>query len=113
MSQELPRTSGDPADVGESAPGPGEPDRSRGLRQVVLGAVLTVLAPLAGFLFGSIVGPDKQMGDFDVLFVSMFLGLAVGGIGAVVTVLGCLRWFRGSRDDLRASAGSPERPPVD
>ena len=71
--------------------------RDSGIRMMVLGAVLAVLAPLAGFLTGSIVGPSRSMGDYGAMFVAMFLGLLVGGIGAVVVLLGLLRWNRATR----------------
>jgi hypothetical protein len=71
--------------------------RDSGIRMMVLGAVLAVLAPLGGFLAGSIVGPSRSMGDFDAMFVWMFAGLLVGGVGAVVVLLGLLRWSHATR----------------
>ncbi len=74
-------------------------DRTRGIQMMVVGAVVAVLAPLGGFLGGSMVGPARQVGDLDAMFVWMFVGLLVGGIGAVVVLLGVLRWSRASRHD--------------
>lgn len=71
--------------------------RDSGIRMMVLGAVLAVLAPLGGFLAGSIVGPSRSLGDYDAMFVWMFAGLLVGGIGAVVVLLGLLRWSHATR----------------
>jgi hypothetical protein len=82
-------------------------DRTRGIQMMILGAVVAVLAPLGGFLGGSIVGPAREMGDFDAMFVWMFVGLLVGGIGAVLVLLGLLRWSRATRQD----AVSPPRTP--
>lgn len=81
-----------------SAPPEGRADRERGVQLMVLGAVIAVLAPLGGFLGGSIVGPARQVGDYDAMFVWLFVGLLVGGIGAVLVLLGLLRWVRGARE---------------
>jgi hypothetical protein len=71
--------------------------RDSGITMMVLGAVLAVLAPLGGFLAGSIVGPSRSMGDYDAMFAWMFAGLLVGGIGAVVVLLGLMRWSHATR----------------
>jgi glycerol uptake facilitator-like aquaporin len=68
--------------------------RTRALQMVVLGAVVAVLGPLVGFLTGSIVGPARDVGDYDAMFVAMFSGLVVGGAGAVAAGLGLLRFVR-------------------
>ncbi len=69
-------------------------ERTRALQMMVVGAVVAVLAPLGGFLAGSMLGPGREVGDFDAMFVSMFVGLVVGGIGTVFVLLGLLRWSR-------------------
>lgn len=66
---------------------------------MVLGAVIAVLAPLGGFLGGSMVGPARQVGDLDAMFVWLFVGLIVGGVGAVLVLLGMLRWNRAVRTE--------------
>ena len=71
--------------------------RESGIRMMVLGAVVAVLAPLGGFLAGSIVGPSRTLGDYDAMFAWMFAGLLVGSIGAVVVLLGLLRWSHATR----------------
>ncbi len=70
-----------------------------GLRMLVLGALVMVLAPLAGFLAGSIVG-DSQAHRIDPLAVWLFGGLVVGGAGGIVAFLGGLRWLRANRGRL-------------
>ena len=57
-------------------------------------AVVAILAPLGGFLAGSMIGPARDLGDYDAMFVAMFAGLMLGGIGAVVAGLGVLRFVR-------------------
>lgn len=75
----------------------GAAEQEGGVRLLVVGAVVAVLAPLAGFLIGSIIGPSSDVEDVDAMFVSMFVGLIVGGLGAAVALLGLMRWNRGNR----------------
>lgn len=79
-----------------SRPSPENRD-DRGLWQVALGAVLAVLAPLAGFLGGSMQGSSGTAVDVDPLLAWLIGGLAVGGIGVVIACLGGLRWHRSNR----------------
>jgi hypothetical protein len=82
-------TGGQPVDDGEPNP--------RGLWQVGLGAVLAVLAPLAGFLGGTMAAPGDEIFDVEALLAWLIAGLLVGGIGVLVAILGGLRWFRANR----------------
>lgn len=87
--------SGQGRDVADPAE-PAETDM-RGMWQVALGAVLAVLAPLAGFLGGTLAGPSDTVVDVDPLLAWLIGGLAVGGIGVLVAFLGGLRWHRANR----------------
>ena len=75
-------------------------DSTRGVRLIVVGAVVALLAPLAGFLGGTMVG-SSTVGDFDPLFVWLFVGMVVGGIGGVVAIIGALRWNRANQGSRR------------
>jgi hypothetical protein len=88
MSQHHPTTP-----VSEPEPG-ADQARTRALQWMVLGGVVAVLGPLGGFLAGSMIGPSARFGDYDAMFVAMFAGLFLGGIGAVVAILGALRFVR-------------------
>lgn len=90
-----------PASARADTPTP-DPGRARALRMMVLGSVLAVLGPLGGFLAGSMIGLSRKLGDFDAMFIAMFVGLMVGGVGAVIAGLGLLRYARGE-----AKAGQP------
>jgi hypothetical protein len=68
-----------------------------GVRLMILGAIVAVLAPLGGFLAGSIVGSTREVASIDAQFAWMFAGLFVGGVGALVLCLGLLRWTRAVR----------------
>lgn len=85
-----------PSDQGEDDAVPKAPDPNVAI--MVLGAALAVLAPLAGFLGGSIVGSTPDSNGTDPMFLWLFGGLVVGGLGAVVVFLGGMRWFRAQRD---------------
>ena len=69
----------------------------RGLWQVGLGGVLAVLAPLAGFLGGTMAGPGDEIFDIDALLAWLIGGLLVGGVGVLVAILGGLRWYRANQ----------------
>ena len=88
MSQPLSPAS---AAARDASPGP---EKTRAVRMMVLGSVLAVLGPLGGFLAGSMIGLSKELGEFDAMFIAMFSGLFLGGIGAVVAGLGLLRYAR-------------------
>jgi len=70
---------------------------NRGLWQVALGSALAVLAPLAGFLGGTVQGPPEAGADIDPLLAWLIAGLALGGAGVVIALLGGLRWHRAQR----------------
>ena len=55
---------------------------------------MALFAPLAGFLGGTIVGSSGTVGDLDPLFLWLFVGMVIGGIGGVVALMGALRWNR-------------------
>jgi uncharacterized membrane protein len=68
-----------------------------GMWQVALGAVLAVLAPLAGFLGGTLAGPGEDSVSVDSLLAWLIGGLCVGGIGVLIALGGGLRFHRANR----------------
>ena len=84
----------DAPSVSEHPSSPVQRDRARGVRSIVIGAIVALLAPLAGFLGGTMVGSSGTVGDLDPLFLWLFVGMVVGGIGGVVAIMGALRWNR-------------------
>ena len=80
--------------AGEPTSSPTERDRTRGIGWIIIGAAVALLAPLTGFLGGTIVGSSGDPGELDPLFLWLFVGMVVGGIGGVVAIMGALRWNR-------------------
>lgn len=71
-------------------------DRARSIRWMLIGASVGVFAPIAGFLGGSTVSADRLVVGLEPLFVWLFVGMMVGGVGVVVGVIGALRWVKGN-----------------
>jgi uncharacterized membrane protein len=91
-------TSTDSGPAAGAQPRTDRPPRSnRGLRAVVLGAVLAVLAPLFGFLGGSMAGAPSDSGGIAPIYLWLWAGLVLGGVGAVIAFVGALRWLRANR----------------
>ena len=84
----------EPTPTREHSGPPREQHAPRGIRAMILGSILAALAPLAGFLGGSIVGYSGADGGLSPLFLWLFVGLLVGAVGAVVAIMGGLRWLR-------------------
>lgn len=61
---------------------------------LVLGVVLAVLGPLGGFLAGSMVESGSTSQRVSPMFLYLFAGFVLGGLGLVVAGLGGLRLFR-------------------
>jgi len=65
-----------------------------GIPAVIIGGAVALFAPLTGFLGGTIVGSSDTVGELDPLFLWLFVGMIIGGIGGVVAIMGALRWNR-------------------
>ena len=69
-------------------------DPSAGVRSIILGSLLAVLAPLGGFLGGSMAGTSGPLDDVDPLVLWLVVGMVVGGVGVAIAVRGGLVWVR-------------------
>ena len=108
MAHETAVRSHDHGDRNETSDGEGPP--LAGLWQVLLGAALAVLAPLFGFLGGTAGGTDGPDDKVDTLLAWMIGGLFLGGLGALVAILGGLRLYQQSRrDDVEPTTASSAR----
>ncbi|WP_460359442.1 hypothetical protein [Mycobacterium sp. ZZG] len=65
-----------------------------GMWRVLLGGAVAVLAPLLGFLVGSIFGAGTIGDSIDPMFVSLFVGIVIGGFGILVALSGGARLWR-------------------
>ena len=94
----------DPATVDErgddevDAPEPGravvlEPNPP-GMWRTLMGLAVAVLAPLFGFLVGGIFGAGTVGDSIDPMFLSLFIGIVIGGIGVLVALSGGARLWR-------------------
>jgi len=70
------------------------PERGRGVRSVILGSLLAGLAPLFGFLGGTMAGTAGSLDELDPLVVWLVAGMAIGAIGVVIAIRGGLLWVR-------------------
>ena len=87
-----------------------EPDRTHAGRQIVLepvspgvwliigGATIAVLGPLFGFLAGSMKGVSNN-DDLDPIYLFLFGGMVLGGVGVVMLLLGLWRVYARPRSN--------------
>lgn len=64
-----------------------------GFWMTILGVVLAVLAPLAGFLGGSSSGAVTKENALGLWLIS---GLVIGGLGVLLAFTGATKWWRAS-----------------
>ncbi|MDV3221013.1 hypothetical protein [Intrasporangium sp.] len=62
-----------------------------GFWMTVVGSIVAVLAPLAGFLGGSSTGAFSRE---NALGVWLIVGLVIGGLGVLLAFVGGQRWWR-------------------
>lgn len=80
---------------------PGRPVRlvptAPGFWMTILGVCVAALAPLFGFLIGSLVGPPEEVFLLEPIYWGLFIGTIVGGISVLVAVVGGRRLWQYSR----------------
>ena len=65
-----------------------------GMWRVLLGTAVAVLAPLLGFLVGGAFGAGTVGESIDPMFISLFVGIVIGGAGVLVALSGGARLWR-------------------
>jgi hypothetical protein len=71
-----------------------------GMWRALLGMAVAVLAPMLGFLVGSVFGAGTIGESVDPMFISLFVGIVIGGIGLLVALSGgALLWRYFHRED--------------
>jgi hypothetical protein len=63
----------------------------RGFWLVVLGGGVAVLAPLFGFLVGTILGADDEIVGTSPIFLFLFIGFLLAGVGLAAALFGVRR----------------------
>jgi hypothetical protein len=62
-----------------------------GVWLVIGGSVVAALGPLFGFLVGSMLGSGADTGDLSPIYLFLFIGLVVGGLGVGAVLVGARR----------------------
>lgn len=65
-----------------------------GMWRALLGTAVAVLAPLLGFLVGGSFGAGTVGESIDPMFISLFTGIVIGGVGVLVALSGGARLWR-------------------
>lgn len=65
---------------------------------IVGGVVVAALAPLFGFLGGSMMGSGTDMGNLSPIYLFLMVGIVIGGLGVGAAILGALRLARHRRE---------------
>ena len=97
-----------PVDDDVDAPGVGRPvvlePTPPGMWRALLGTAVAVLAPLLGFLVGGAFGAGTIGDSVDPMFLSLFVGILIGGVGVLVALSGGARlWRHFQREDAAES----------
>ncbi|GHG52100.1 hypothetical protein GCM10012320_22090 [Sinomonas cellulolyticus] len=77
-----------------------------GFKRMIGGAVVMLLAPLFGFLGGTMAGYGAAVSGYQPMYLWLFGGMLVGCAGALVAMTGALAFFA----DLRARPEPPRAP---
>lgn len=76
-----------------------------GIWLIIGGTTIAVLGPLFGFLIGTMMGPSESS-NLDPIYLFLFIGIVIGGIGTAMVLLGLWKVFSRARRN-------PERPSED
>lgn len=97
---------------------PGRPVRLAktppGSATLVLGLVIAALAPLLGFLGGSLMG-EEPPGQFlfEPIYWGLFLGVIIGAVGVLMSIVGGRRLWLHNKDRklMSETVDAPSEPP--
>ena len=69
-----------------------------GIWLIIGGGLLAALGPMFGFLIGSVMGSTTDRNDLSPIYLFLFGGIAVGGLGIGAVLLGARRVIRERRE---------------
>jgi hypothetical protein len=97
-----------PDDEDLGGPGVGRPvvlePTPPGMWRALLGTAVAVLAPLFGLLVGGVFGAGTIGDSIDPMFIALFVGILIGGVGVLVALSGGARvWRHFHREDATES----------
>ena len=69
-----------------------------GVWLIVGGGIVAALAPMFGFLIGSVIGSTTDKSDLSPIYLFLFGGIAVGGLGVGAVLLGARRVIQDRRE---------------
>lgn len=88
---------------------PIQPEDIPGIRLIIGGVVVAVLAPLFGLLVGTMIGTGgAQDAPLPAVYVWLVGGIAIGALGALVAIIGGVRLVRRRQD--RAGRSTRQEP---
>lgn len=64
-----------------------------GFWPTVLGVIIAALAPLFGFLAGSMMGAPSEQHVFGPMYVALYVGVMIGAVGVVLALVGGRRLY--------------------
>ena len=110
---DAPRAVTDPAPEVDSPLEPGRPvvlvPTPPGFWPLLLGVAVAALAPLLGFLWGGTFGPGDGSDAFSPIYLGLFVGVVVGGLGVVLALWGGVRLYRHYHPDVVVDREQPDR----
>jgi len=69
-----------------------------GMWLIIGGGLVAALGPMFGFLIGSVIGSTTNRDDLSPIYLFLFGGIAVGGLGIGAVLLGARRVIRERRE---------------
>jgi len=68
-----------------------------GIWLIIGGGLVAALGPMFGFLIGSVIGSTTDKGDLSPIYLFLFGGIIIGGLGVGAVLLGARRVIRSRR----------------
>lgn len=68
-----------------------------GFWRLVLGLCITTFAPLFGFLYGTMMGAPDPNAALSPMYLGLFIGFVLGGLGLGMAIMGAWRMWSASR----------------